>query len=367
MSPRSAPRVRLFRFAAMLIIGVGSLFVLKELGYLDLGAIAEAFRRKGFWIGLVVLSLAGLLLLSAIRFFILAKALRLPVRFPDVLAANLVGQAVGQWLPGSLALTEILRFGVMAKLRVKGEAETVDFGAGPKGRLGLAIIIDRLLGLGAMFAVGGLAGFWLLAVKNQIAPVQALAVGLLSALSLVLGLAALAAPFRSNRLIRKAVLKISGSEPVRGDDPEASPRGIRGFVRRSARKILQILEAAEQLQSGGNRASVPLLLSLAAALFNPLTLYFASIAAGPSLPFPVILAAIPFTVAAIFLPSGIAGFGGPQLLAAGVFPLFGADPGIVVTACLLQNTIVLAGQTVGGALGVALLSDRITLRPGKRD
>ncbi len=57
---------------------------------------------------------------------------------------------------------------------------------------------------------------------------------------------------------------------------------------------------------------------------------------------------------------------GRSCLAAGVFLLFGAEPEIVVPACLLQNTVVLAAQTVGGALGIALISSRAALRPGKR-
>lgn len=365
MSPRMAAARRLFRYAAMVIIGLGSLFILKKLGYLNLDAVAAAFRREGFRIGLVVLCLAALLLLSAIRMFFLVRTLRLRVSFREILAANLVGQAIGQWLPGSLALTEMFRFGVLAKLSPKEDDNPT--GAGPIGRLGLAILLDRLLGLGAMFAVGGLAGLWIFFARPPIAPGHGPSIGLLSALSFLLGLAALAAPYRPNRLLKKIARRKSGMDSGREDAPGWPPAGTRSLVRRAAGKIVHLLEAVDQLRSRRNKPAVPLLLSLAAAVLNPLTLYFASRAAGSSLPFPVILAAIPFTVAAVFLPTGIAGYGGPQLLAAGVFALFGAEPATVVTACLLQNTIVLAGQTVGGAVGIALLSGRSSFRPGKRD
>lgn len=365
MSPRSSAARRILRYAAMVIIGLGSLLILKKLGYLDLDAVAAGFRREGYGIGLVVFCLAALLLLSAIRMFYLVRALSLRVSFREILAANLVGQAIGQWLPGSLALTEIFRFGLLAKLRSKGsDAQT---GTGPIGRLGVAILVDRLLGLGAMFAVGGLAGLGIFFVQFRNVPGHGLSIGLLSAFSFILGLAALAAPFRPNRRLKNVALRKSGWDSGRVDEPGRPPAVTRSLVRRAAGKIVHVLEAVEQLRSGRNKPAVPLLLSLAAAMLNPLTLYFASRAAGSPLPFPVILAAIPFTVAAIFLPTGIAGYGGPQLLAAGVFALFGAEPATVVTACLLQNTIVLAGQTVGGAVGIALLSGRSPLRPGKRD
>ena len=354
MKPRAFVGRRFFQMTAMIVIGIGSLLILKKLGYLDLRPVAEAFRREGHWIGLIVLSLTGLLTLSAIRFFYLVRGLGIDAPFREVLGTNLVGQAVGQWLPGSMAMTEVLRFGVMAGLRPKGDSGRISAGPGPLGRLGLAILVDRLLGLGAMFALGGLAGFYLL-IRKSLAPEHVLIVAALSAISLTLGFTALAGPFRPNRFLLRLAGRLAGDAPV--------PKGI---FRRMAGKVLQLFRSLEELRSGGIRPSRFLLLSLVAAVLNPLTLYFASVAAGTPLPFPVILAAIPYTVAAIFLPSGIAGFGGPQLLSAGVFLLFGAEPEIVVPACLLQNTVVLAAQTVGGALGIALISSRAALRPGKR-
>ncbi len=157
---------RFFQMTAMIVIGIGSLLILKKLGYLDLRPVAEAFRREGHWIGLIVLSLTGLLTLSAIRFYFLVRGLGIDAPFREVLGTNLVGQAVGQWLPGSMAMTEVLRFGVMAGLRPKGDSGRISAGPGPLGRLGLAILVDRLLGLGAMFALGGLAGFYLLIRKS---------------------------------------------------------------------------------------------------------------------------------------------------------------------------------------------------------
>ncbi|MHB8056015.1 MAG: lysylphosphatidylglycerol synthase domain-containing protein [Candidatus Aminicenantales bacterium] len=352
------------RITAMTVIGVGSLWVLHRLGYLHLEPIGSAFRRGGLWIGLVVLSLLGLLAVSAVRFFRLTRAFGTPAPFRDVLAANLIGQAVGQWLPGSLALTEILRFGVMAGMTEEKQSNKAASGSGPKSRLGLAILIDRLLGLGAMFAVGGLAGITLL-IRNKIGGGFMIAVLLLSVISLMLGLIAVAAPFRPNRRLQRLAGRLAGMTPAAasGDKIPASPP--RPILRRGAWEIIRLLETLKEFRAGENRGPGLLLLSLAAAVANPLTLYFAARAAGFPLSFPVILAAVPLTVAAILLPTGIAGFGGPQLMAAGVFRLLGADPAAAVAACLLQNTIVLAGQTLGGAVGWAMLSKRSFFRSGR--
>jgi uncharacterized membrane protein YbhN (UPF0104 family) len=359
-SPRKSGRLTL-RIIAMTVIGCGSLWILNKLGWLDLRPIGRAFRREWPWIGLVVASLLGLLLVGAIRFHRLMHAFGAPAPFRDVLAANLIGQAVGQWLPGSLAMTEILRFGVMAGRTGEKSPDDPLEASGPKGRLGLAIIVDRLLGLGVMFAVGGLAGIFLLA-RNKIDAGFIIAVLFLSAISLILGLIALAAPFRPNHRLQRLAGRAAGMTPAVACENEIAPSPPRHLLRRAAWEIFRLLETLKEFRTRENRGAVLLFLSLAAAVLNPLTLYFASQATGFPLSFPVILAAVPLTTAAILLPTGIAGFGGPQLLAAGVFRLLGANPGTAVTACLLQNTIVLAVQTLGGAAGGVLLTKRPSFR-----
>jgi uncharacterized protein (TIRG00374 family) len=223
---------------------------------------------------------------------------------------------------------------------------------GPKGRLGLAILIDRVLGLGAMFAIGGLAGFFVLISGGASGGFTAVILAL-SIISLIMGLVALAAPFRPNRLLVRWAARAAGPES------DSTPKKI---FRRTAWEVRRLFETSKKIQTDKNRAVWLILLSVAATGLNPLTLYFASHAVGRPLPFLVILAAVPFTIAAIFLPSGLAGFGGPQLLAAGVFSLFGADPGTVVAACLLQNTVVLAVQTLGGGVGLMLPTQRLFFR-----
>jgi uncharacterized membrane protein YbhN (UPF0104 family) len=364
MISRPGLRKGFLRLVAMAVFGCGSLWIMKKLGLLDLRPILEAFRREWLWIGLVILSLLGLLIFSAIRFFLLVRVFEVAAPFRNVLAANLVGQAVGQWLPGSMAVTEVLRFGVMAGLVSETDPNPGRSGLGPKARLGLAIFIDRLLGIGAMFAVGGLAGFSLL-LRQGGGGGSFTVIFILSSISMILGVFAMATPFRSNRLWRRLATRAAGkkSDQTKGETDPAP--GLRGLFRRTARKGLHLFEALEETRLRGYRAAAPLFLSLSASLLNAFTLYFASLAAGRPLPFTVILAAIPLTVAAVFLPAGIAGFGGPQLLAAGVFSLFGADPKTVVAACLLQNTIVLTVQTLGGGLGGVLLTEHFTSRSKK--
>jgi uncharacterized protein (TIRG00374 family) len=340
------------RIAVLTVVGGGSLWILKRLGILDLRPLQDAFRREWPWIGMIVLSLLGLLLISAVRFHLLTRTLGFGAPFRDVLAVNLIGQAVGQWLPGSSAMTEVFRFGLMSGWSADAGPAADRPVSGSKGRLGLALLVDRVLGLGAMFVVGGLAGIIVLGRGGASDGFFAVVLSL-SMISLALGLLALAALFRPSRFLHRLASRAAGPE---------SPAAPKNVFRRTAWEIRRLLETAKEIRRRRDRAAGLILLSLAAAGLNSLTLYFASLAAGRPLPFPVILAAVPFTLAAIFLPSGIAGFGGPQLLAAGVFRLFGADPGTVVAACLLQNTVVLAVQTLGGGVGLVLPTQRLFFR-----
>ncbi|MCX6565183.1 MAG: lysylphosphatidylglycerol synthase transmembrane domain-containing protein [Candidatus Aminicenantes bacterium] len=364
MNTSRKPERLALRIIATTVIGIGSLWILHRLGYLNLEPVGRAFHLGGLWIGLVVGSLLSLLVVGAVRFHRLTRAFGAPAPFRDVLAANLIGQAVGQWLPGSLAMTEILRFGVMAGRTEEKSPDAPTEASGPKGRLGLAILVDRLLGLGVMFAVGGLAGVFLLA-RNKIDGGFVIAVLFLSAISLILGLIALAAPFRPNRRLQRLAGRAAGMTPAAACGNEIAPAPSQPILRRAAWEIFRLLETLKEFRARESRGTALLLLSLAAAVLNPLTLYFAAQAADFPLSFPIILAAVPLTTAAVLLPTGIAGFGGPQLLAAGVFRLLGADPGTAVAACLLQNTIVLAVQTLGGAVGWALLSKRPSFRLGR--
>jgi len=362
MISRQGLRKGFLRLIAMVILGGGSLWIMKKLGLLDFQPLVEAFHQEWLWIGLSILSLLGLLASSTARLFLLVRSFGIAAPFRNVLAANLVGQAVGQLLPGSLAMTEILRFGVMAGFvsetnPVSGLSVSI-----PKSRLGLTIIIDRLLGIGAMFALGGLAGFFLLLHQNSSSlPI----IFFLSSASMILGFFALAAPFRPNRIWRRLATRAAGMKSDQAQAKLNPVSRLRKLYQWTAMKGLYLLETLEEAKLSGNRMLATLFLSFCTALINPLTLYFASLAANRPLPFSVILASIPLTVAAVFLPAGIAGFGGPQLLAAGVFSLFGANPKTVVTACLLQNTIVLAVQTLSGGLGGVLLTEHFTSRPRK--
>lgn len=347
----SRPRpVSPLRVLLTLVLGGGSLAVLAALDLVDLGPVGAAFRRRPFEVGLAAAGVAGVAVLGAVRYVLVARLFRLSAPKRHVLAANFISQAVGQWTSGAMAVAEVLRFGLMSGLAEDRESDGGKSGPGRLARVGLSILVDRSLGFGAAFALGGAAGLaHLLGGGGSRRTAVLLA---LTAFSAAVGGLLLAGPFLGPG--RRAAARLG--------------RRFAGRTGRVGRAALGLVQAVELWPGGreeGPSRTAVLGLSAATAFLNPLTLYFASVAVGRPIPILVVLAAVPFTVLAVVIPAGIAGFGGPQLLAAGIFGLFGIDPAAVVAAGLLQNTVVLIAQTFLGGAGAALAFDR--LRAARRN
>ena len=335
------------RIAALAAVSAAVLALLRFLGILNLRLFGAAFSRGNGAIGLAAAALLAMTAVALFRYRLILRIAAFKARTSQIIAAGLISQAVGQWAPGSVAITEIVRFGLLAGLN-----------EGSKGRLGLSILIDRLLGLGTMFLVGGFAALELLLRRGILVKYPALVVSL-AVVSLALGLALILSPLLTRTSPWRSLSRFlaAKTESGRPGAPGSVPR------KRLRARMAESLNDAVQLLNGAAARPrlllVPLILSMAIPFLNGATLFYAAVAIGHPLPLSVILAAVPFTVLAVFLPLGIAGFGGPQLVAAGVFGLFNVSSETVVAACLVQNTIVLSVTTVLGGLSAWFAVDRL--------
>jgi len=367
---RSEPR----RIALAAAVSAAFLGLLKILGVLDLKLFREAFGRRDPAIGLIVGALAAMTAVALVRYAVLLRVVGLAPPLPRVVAAGLISQAVGQWAPGSGAVTEVLRFGLMAGLGGgTAKAGAGADAAGVKTRIALSILLDRMMGLGAMFLVGGAAAM-ILHFEGGILVRHGALVFILGIASLVGGLGLLLAPLLART---RQWGKVSRFLAIRAS---AAPAGVEGRAPkpRLAARMWRALSGAADLLTGAaarpRRLLLPIALSLAIPFLNAGTLVYAARAVGRPLPLAAVLVAVPFTIAAIALPLGLAGYGGPQVVAVGVFGLFNVAPEGVVAACLVQNTIVLAVTTILGGLAAGLAFDalRTALRsradrdPGRR-
>lgn len=344
---------------AMGLLSAGILWQLGRYGLLDLALIKSAFFHSKGWIGMCVFALGISSLLAVIRFHRLLTVFSVQAGFKDALISGFVSQALGQWMPGSMAVAEVLRFGLIKGLASKWNAAEPGIpAAGAKGRIGMAILLDRFLGFGAMLSLGGLAALALLVIGGEPKP-SSPAVPILAAISLAIGVAILAMPLLSGPVLRHlpALFRKAGAGETRPDEDSSFQKN--GILPRTMRRLRLMLETLGMSTARRRWAVLPFLISAGIAIVNPLSFYLSALAIGRPIPFPIILAAAPFTYVAVFFPLGFAGYGGQQLIVAGVFALFRVSPETVVATSILQTTLVLTVQTFLGGAGAVLSLDRL--------
>jgi uncharacterized protein (TIRG00374 family) len=341
---------------AMALMSGGFLWLLKLAGVLNLKLCLAAFQNKNVGFALTVLTLALLPVLGAIRSYVLLNKVSVVTKFSHVLTAGFISQAMGQWMPGSMMVIEVIRFGLITGMsrprpNVDDRSQRDDLPA----RVGIAFLLDRVLGLGGMFITGALCAAILLAKKDPLikhsSPLIAMAT-----ISCCIGASLLMAPFwlRNRHLLR--FLAGTGADSIfksqigGGWSPLARVRQTLRFG----------MKALGEASMTWRDFRLPLFLSLALAVVNPLTLYSAAWAIGRPLPIPAIITAIPFTLLAILLPLGIAGFGGQQAMAVGAFSVFNINPETVVAASLVQNVLALAVYTVCGGIAAGIVSRKLS-------
>lgn len=347
------------RFFIMLLLSTIILGLLKILGLLNLKLFQGAFRSANVNFILIAVTLVVMSLLGVVKYYYILKILSISSRFVNVLSTNLISQAIGQWMPGSMAVTEVIRFGLISGSGSSLKDNHPDAAtAGLKGRIGLSIFLDRFIGLGVMFILSGSVALVLLIQKNPIVKLHAL-LAVLAFVSCILGFLFVLALLLPRTFFLRKVSRFL-EKTMKWLSPEGvRPRSLKGSAFRVCGGILSIYETLKSASVRPDWLAGPCVLSLGIAVLNPLTLYLSALAVGRRLPLDIILVAVPFTILSIFLPLGLAGYGGPQVIAIGAFSLFHINPETVVAASLVQNTAILAVYTLCGGLSAGLMLERL--------
>jgi len=340
---------------ALALMSVGFLWLLKLAGVLNLRLCLTAFQNKNAGFALTVLTLALLPTLGAVRSHILLKRISVVTKFSHVLTAGFIGQAMGQWMPGSMMIIEVIRFGLVTGMsRPRPNADGISDRDDLPARVGVVFLLDRVLGLGALFIAGALCAAILYAKGDPLIrhsyPLIAMA-----ATSFFAGASLLMAPFWiRNKRLRKFLTGMGG---------DSFHRNRAGRAKSPFAGVLRTLRGGMNALGGMSITwrdlRLPLLISLALAVLNPLTLYSAAWAIDRPLPILAITTSIPFTLLAILLPLGIAGFGGQQAMAVGAFSVFNLNPETVVAASLVQNVLALTVYTVCGGIAAGIVSRKL--------
>lgn len=331
----------LARTLVLVLIGFGILFVMNHYGLFRFENISRAFQKGGAWVAAVVAVQIVLGFVLVLRYGFVLRLTGLNVPTTSVFSANFVSNALGQWAPGALAVTEVLRISLMLGAE-KAQGRALSQNA---SRLAVASVYDRFVGFFTMLLVGGCAT--LLVLQQAVsagkmrasfddAPFLALfGLGLVSLLS-ACGIACL--PYVARHHVVHSLL-----ENLR----TRFGLHLLGTVLERVQVLVRTFGAGS---FGLQNLFVPAAMSLCCMVLSCLSLWFAAQALAEPLPLFVIFATFPVVAISTLLPLGFGGMGGYQLVAVAVFGLFGVAPASVSTASVLQNALLLLVNTVLGLL-----------------
>jgi hypothetical protein len=326
------------------------LFALHSAGGFELGELKRSIVRG--W----PLLLASAACQGTVSFVALARyrvllhhlGVRLPLR--RLIGPALVSQAIGTWLPASMAVTEALRLGLM--LGVTRDSGAPDATA-ERARIAVASVVDRTVGLAAMFIVGGILGLKLVLSGDPVVRSQVMTV-VLSLFSLASGAALLLLP----ALARGGWLKV-----LIGGLARIGPPRMRSLFERAERASGALAGGFAELRASPAWFLGPGLLSALVLLISGLGMYLPGQLTSAPPAYLAIVVGVPLLSLAQLLPLGFAGLGSQQVLTVGTLSIFALDASSVATASLLQNGVGLITTTLlGGAAATFLMRDYAALR-----
>lgn len=350
------------RLIVFVLLSAVTLYLMYRYGFLDFSYIVDAFQHGKRWVLAAFCAQIVLAVCGVMRYRSLLQVFHVNTKLSHVSAASLVSTAVGQWAPGSLAVMELLRVGLMigadkhaVQQGFQNSAELAKFGV--RARITAASLFDRLLGFCLILAMGSVVSFFLLFSESLTAQREhlllALGVGSAFGAIFILALPTLSrSRWPSVQIVRLLVqLRKSRQQPL-----------ILKFYR-ILFKFFKKLNALKRTIAHAPRHPksylLPMLWSIGVSLSSCFALFFSSFAIDRPISFLAILAVFPVQAVSTLLPIGFAGVGGQQLVAVALFDIFSLDAASVASASLLQNIIYILVNTVLGLLFAHLSATQI--------
>jgi len=357
----------LLRLLFMVIASIGILWLLKIIGFLNLQLFLDAFKQNKIRIASIISVLIFVVVLGIVKLFYLLKLVAINTKFSEVAGASFISQAIGQWFPGSMVVTDVFRFGLMVGIGKKSEFSN-DFQENSilKSRIAVALFIDRVFGLGMMFIVGSACSIFLILAHDPNVKYPAI-LFLLTLLSLIIGISFLLIPFVAHAIFMNKLSTYLETKAQRLISGKKKNSRLSQFITRIFTALASILKTLDQALMNRRALINPLILSLSICLLNSLAFYLSALSISRHIPFLVILILVPFTILSMLLPLGFAGYGGQQLMAVGVFGLFEVNPETVVASSLVLTTLALAVYTFCGGISAGLWSNRLRSAVKKSD
>ena len=347
---------RLIALLGMLAVSGLFFFGMHALGLLRVDEAVLAFRERGGWVlagaGAQIVTLA----LGVWRLHILLALFGTKVPPRRIAGATVLSQAIGQYLPGSMAATELIRVGLLLGIgkgtgahAESGQPQTPD--PDLSSRLVLASVLDRILGLGAMLVFGGVTALVLVAWPGASVHAPTVVIGY-AVVSLAGGGVLLALPIAGKLWRHRAT-----DAPWGG----GRPGRIAGVLARLHSLFRVWIEHGGDTRVAGKLGKLTLAAVIGAATLatSCLTVWLPARGGTAPVPFWPLVAVIALVSMATLLPLGLAGFGSQQAFSAIGLAAFGVSSSAVVTASLIQTVVALLVQTALGAISAAAFSGEL--------
>jgi uncharacterized membrane protein YbhN (UPF0104 family) len=239
----------------------------------------------------------------------------------QVMSASFVSNGLGQWAPGAMAVTEMIRVGLI----LGSEAQTDS-----KLRVAMASVIDRLVGFFVILLLGGVTSLGLF--LQQASKLDHLGTGQWALLSL-------------------GLVSFGGGAAI-GVLPMVSQWHVFHMMFDRFEKIARYQKEISHCLKNPRQLLYPVVLSFVCFFVSSLGMYMASVAAGSPIPLLITFATFPVIAVSSLLPIGFGGLGGYQLVAVAVFGVLGVPAAAVSSASLLQNALGLAVNTFLGIIQI---------------
>lgn len=347
------------------LVGLSGIFlwILKKFDLIDFELFFNAFRDQYHWSVLAAIFYTLSVYLGVWRFVVFLKIFHFRVTMHKANVASFVSLLVGQWLPGSLVVADLLRIGLIRQGHKKvTQPQPTLADQHPIKTITLASLLERFVGQAVMFLVAAFATILMIVIYTDLIQNMPLVI-LMTLLTFGTGMLMLGASFILNFRWLRTFLK-QGFQAVK-KQPWIKHRltlqkGMDQFYQ-SGTTIYQLLQ---EILKDLRAFSFTLVLSLAVYLTFSLSLWFTSFATGQPVPFISILITSPILMLAFVLPIGFAGIGGQQMVVVAIFSLFQLAPETISSASLVHSTIILISNTLLG-VGYLLLSSKEVLQVWK--
>ena len=329
---------------SLFIACIGFLFLywMHKKNMIDFHELIHSFFLHPKIIFLVFFLQVALCFMASIRYFTILKLFHFKVGFFNVTSSTFIGNALGQWLPGSLAFIEMIRYVLMMGATRKFNEDSVQ--ANRKTRLMGATLFDRCLGLFVMFVFGFFSSLSII-YQGFIHGISFDRNMILILILCVLSFFALVAMILLPFLMMSAVFKKTSQNIFSFFLKFIFSQKRKDFWMRQGYRLALFLNTISFQDKKIKDFLIPLFISFVCLIFMNLSTYYCAMAAGNFIPFSAIFSTVALVSLSTLLPLGIGGVGGFQLVAAFIYSIFSVDAKTAAHAQILQNLMNLFSLT----------------------